>query len=148
MNVRHKICHAARCAKPREAGSPTSDGQQAVSPTPCHRPLLSLLTRVDQWISQREAADDMQRQWQALEHQLALRARRLDIELTRAARGQFPEARAMRDLQRKIRRADRRLLASAECLLQMPATSSKDALAKIRLGLKLRQPEPQEDLSW
>ncbi len=53
----------------------------------------------------------------------------------------------MRQLMQRIRLVDRRLQQQADRILRMRAARPADALAKLKLGLRLQQPAG-EDVSW
>lgn len=116
-------------------------------PSSC-APAGSIANLVDDWITEREACDQLVGRWQALEHKLSLMAKARGLSLERAARQPWPETKAMNDLMRRIKAFDRRLPKSAEAIMQRRSRSKCDAMAKLRLGLAMRCRSPDDDDAW
>ena len=97
----------------------------------------ALVSHVRAWIAERDDQDARLRQWQELEQQLAVQTRPLNMTLTQASRSGLPQARAMRDLSRKIAKAERKLERGISRIAGMPATTEAGALAKVEMGLRI-----------
>jgi hypothetical protein len=107
-----------------------------------------VLARVTAWIADRDAIDAMMRQWQDQEVALCETCKRLGMPLTRAYSSRLPEARAMRELDRKIKTGLQRLERQARRLVLMRPRSVQGALAKVRMGLKIQGPFDWEDYAF
>jgi hypothetical protein len=108
----------------------------------------SVVDLVREWIDALSDQDALVNNWQAAEHQLSIKARRLKISLGAAARGSFPEAKSMRLLMRRIKSADRELARRATKIISMRSTSSCDALAKLDMALRMKHSSIDDDQAW
>jgi anti-sigma factor RsiW len=90
------------------------------------------------WQAARSKVDAKTAEWQKLEHRLFAKARSRAMDFAAAGKSDLPEAKAMRALDRKIRRGYLRLAESAKRVRATRATSILGALAKIELGLKVQ----------
>lgn len=101
--------------------------------------------KVNEWIAERDAIDAMMEEWADLEVVLCAKIKSTGMSLTQAYRCGLPEARAMRQLDRKIKPGLRRLDRSAQRIALMRIHSAQGALAKIRLGVRIQGPYDWND---
>lgn len=112
------------------------------------RPSPSLTTLVDKLTKDRRKCDDLVRRWQAAEHALSKRARSEEIPLDEAYKKPWPEAAVMNKLMKRINLFDRKLPVAAEAIIALKSSSTEEAIAKICLGISLREPCPDDILAW
>ena len=103
---------------------------------------------VDEWIAERRLRDELIKDWQALENGLSRRAKAEGIDLHQAETLPWREVGAMRDLMKCIDDIDRRLPDLAKAIVRRRSTCDSDAMAKISLGLHMRQPMTDDDGAW
>jgi hypothetical protein len=97
-----------------------------------------LVLASERWSAARSKLDAMEAEWQRLERQLFAKARSLAMDVATVRDSELREAKAMRALDRKMRKALSDLAASAARARSLRAASLGEALAKIELGLKVR----------
>lgn len=90
------------------------------------------------WIAKRQSLEGLIFEWQRLEKQLIKRAKLLDIPIDDARGQRFPEAAAMRSLDRRMDRAYGILETLACDSSHLPAVTAEGALAKVGLGVKVQ----------
>ncbi|MEZ6030323.1 MAG: hypothetical protein R3C46_11300 [Hyphomonadaceae bacterium] len=98
----------------------------------------SLVERVSSWIEADAKRDATVREWQRLENELMKKCRSRGLDFTYACRSGLAEARAMRVLGKQIKAADRHLEISAGQMSLVTVATPVDALAKIRLALRVQ----------
>ena len=107
-----------------------------------------LVERIATWFKQRDAADALSKEWQDLEHKLALKRKTLRLDLNQATRSGLSEARQMRLLMQRLRATDRKLDRAAQRILVMRAASRQGALAKIEMALRIQAPVNSQEPAW
>jgi hypothetical protein len=107
-----------------------------------------LADQVRAWIKTRDAADQLVTEWQRLEHQLSVQARLLRVDIGQTLASELPASRRMRALAKQIAAADKHLSESADLLISHRRVSTHDALAKIRLGLRLAPFPSGDEAPW
>jgi hypothetical protein len=107
-----------------------------------------VLDEIRAWLSDKDAQDALQREWQDAESRLLLTMKPLGMSLTQAIRARHPEAVRMRTLMKQIRALDRRLARAADRIVKMRPTTPRGALAKIEMALRIQEPQGCEEYSW
>lgn len=90
------------------------------------------------WIARRQNLEAMIFEWQRLETQLIKRAKALDVPIDDARGLRFPEAAAMRSLDRRMDDVYNVLETLARDATRLPAATAGGALAKVVLGVKVQ----------
>jgi hypothetical protein len=90
------------------------------------------------WLAGHSKLNTMVLNWQRLEHNLADKARILEIDFSAACESDWPEARAMRVLNRKIQTTQRKLARQLTDVRALPALSIDGAVAKVELSLHVQ----------
>jgi hypothetical protein len=104
-----------------------------------------LAAKAAQWIAANERLAAMHLSWQDFESLLFEKAQRMRVSCDKAYRNNWPEAQAMRSLDKDIEETRRRLDAAAGEIRCQPATTIAGAIAKIELGLKVQGPFDWQD---
>ena len=107
----------------------------------------TVASEVAKWIEEKVATDALVERWQRLEHSLSLQAKASGIAFEKVVSGPSRGARDLRALTRQISRADQRLWRAAQAIQARPNRSPADAVAKIRLAVRLHAPA-ENDLPW
>ena len=103
---------------------------------PISKPLVEA---VSAWMALEAERDAMVREWQRLETLLMHACRARGLSFTWGHRSGLAAAQAMRDIDRRIRAAERRLDVAAGRMVRADAGSAEEALAKISLGLAVQK---------
>lgn len=90
------------------------------------------------WIAQREQLEAMIFEWQRVETALMKKAKALRVDMDDARGGRFPEATAMRVLDRRMDVFYGVLENLAREASRLKAVSAEGALAKVGLGLRVQ----------
>ncbi|HRK67570.1 MAG TPA: hypothetical protein PKY73_08460 [Hyphomonas sp.] len=117
------------------------NGQAQTLPDP-------VVASVEAWMSDYSKREAMMLEWQDWEVALCERIRPLGIGLTRGHRSRLPEARSMRALDRKIKALGKKLDKRAARIILTRVTSTKAALAKIEMGMRIQGPYDWEDYAF
>lgn len=104
-----------------------------------------LAARVACWLAARDEADDLLARWQGLETEL-IREHGF-ITSREAARRGIPLGREMRLLDMEYRTMSRTLEREARALNAQQAETLADAIAKIELGLRIMDLDPDDEAS-
>lgn len=102
-----------------------------------------LIAKAEAWITAPRRLDALTLEWGRLETQVRDKARRLGIEMYAARARRFPEAQAMRALDRRIDAAYRDLEGLAVEASLMRAVTVEGAVAKLDLSMRI-----QGSYSW
>jgi len=102
----------------------------------------TLASNVEAWLASRDCADALLLRWQALESMLFREHGVLSAR--EASRRGIQVGTEMRLLEIRHRALSRELAARASQLCGAPSSTPSDALAKIELGLRLQELEPDD----
>jgi hypothetical protein len=92
------------------------------------------------WMALNAKREATIRKWQRLETKLFAKAKAQKMNVEAAERSNWPEARTMRQLARRIDAHNYALESEAQRLSAIPATTVASAIAKVRLGLEVQGP--------
>lgn len=101
-----------------------------------------------EWISEHNARGAMIARWQDLETILFDKCKAANLRCSGASRSRFPEAQAMRSLDRQIKRTGNRLDRKAGLISTKGAITPLGALAQIQLGLVIQGPYDWDDHAY
>jgi len=121
---------------------------QARASAPGAKTTDPVVAKVQAWMADYDAREAMTRRWQDSENALCERIKPLGMDLNQACRRGFPEARAMRALDRKIEAAGRKLDRKAAQIILTRVTGPLAALAKIEMGLRIQGPYDWEEYAF
>jgi hypothetical protein len=99
-----------------------------------------LIAKATAWIKDADKVEAIQRRWNDLESIVFDRAHALKMCCSDACRGDWPEAKEMRLLNRRIEIGYRRLESTAGKISGITAITPVGALSKIDLGLRWQGP--------
>ncbi|RYG32389.1 MAG: hypothetical protein EON93_11305, partial [Burkholderiales bacterium] len=97
-----------------------------------------LIAKAEAWITTRQRLDALTLEWGRLETQVRVKAGKLGIEMYAARARRFPEAQAMRALDRRIDAAYRDLEGLAVEASLMRAVTVEGAVAKLDLSMRIQ----------
>lgn len=128
---------------------PRKHSSRARKPAPTVSTALSSITagadcdpvpeKAAAWMAKKARLEAMIRRWQHLESVLHAKTRR-DMAFDKACDSEFPEASAMRILNKRIEATYPELEEEAGVISALPTLSAEGALAKIELGLAVQGP--------